>query len=75
MPLVEINDFHALIDNKLFFDQPVKTNKKRVKNLLKCQEIMTMRQEIYQILYIIKIIIDHLYRFIKINKYEYSPTD
>ena len=47
MPLVEINDFHAFIDNKLFFDQPVKTNKKRVKNLLKCQEIMTMQQEIY----------------------------
>ena len=66
MPLVEINDFNALIDNKLFFDQPVKTNKKRVKNLLKCQEIMTMQQEI---------IIDHWYRFIKINKYEYSPTN
>ena len=47
MPLVEINDFNALIDNKLFFDKPVKTNKKRVKNLLKCQEIMTMQQEIY----------------------------
>ena len=27
MPLVEIKDFNALIDNKLFFD-PVKTNKK-----------------------------------------------
>ena len=24
MPLVEIKDFNALIDNKLFFDQPVK---------------------------------------------------
>ena len=75
MPLVEINDFNALIDNKLFFDQPVKTNKKRVKNLLKCQEIMTMQQEVYQTFYVIKIIIDHWYRFIKINKYEYSPTN
>ena len=25
MPLVEIKDFHALIDNEQFFDQPVKT--------------------------------------------------
>ena len=24
MPLVDINDFNALIDNKPFFDQPVK---------------------------------------------------
>ena len=35
MPLVEIKDFNALIDNKTFFDQPVK-NKKHKKNLLKC---------------------------------------
>ena len=28
MPLVEIKDFNALIDNKLFFDHPVKTNMK-----------------------------------------------
>ena len=25
MPLVEIKDFNALIDNKSFFDQPVKS--------------------------------------------------
>ena len=36
IPLIEIKDFDALIDNKPFFDQPVKTNKKRMKNLLKC---------------------------------------
>ena len=47
MPLVEIKDFNALIDDKPFFDQPVKTNKKRMKNLLKCQGIMTKQQEIY----------------------------
>ena len=40
MPLVEIKDFNALIDNKPFFDQPVKTNKKPMKNLLKFQEMM-----------------------------------
>ena len=36
MPLAEIKDFNALIDNTPFFDQPVKRNKKRMKNLLKC---------------------------------------
>ena len=40
MSLVEIKDFNALIDNKPFFDQPVKKNKKRMKNLAKCQETM-----------------------------------
>ena len=32
MPLVEIKDFNVLIDNKPFFDQTVKTNKKHMKN-------------------------------------------
>ena len=44
--LVEIKDFNALIDNKPLFDQPVKTNKKRMKNLLKCQQMMTIQQKI-----------------------------
>ena len=30
MPLAEIKDFNVLIDNKLFFGQPVKTNKNRM---------------------------------------------
>ena len=47
MPLVEIKDFNALFDNKAFFDQPVKTNKKRMKNVSKCQEIMNLQQKIY----------------------------
>ena len=47
MPLVEIKDLNALNDNKLFFNQIVKTNKKRIKNLSKCQEIMIIQQEIY----------------------------
>ena len=47
MPSVEIKDFNALIDNKHFFDISVKTNKKRLKNLLKCQEMLTTQQEIY----------------------------
>ena len=48
MPLVEIKDFNVLIGNKPFFDQPVKTNKKRMRNLLKCQEMMTTQQETYR---------------------------
>ena len=46
IPLVEIKDFNALIDNKPFFDQPVR-NKNRVKNLSKYQETMIIQQEIY----------------------------
>ena len=38
MPLVETKVFNALIDNKILN----KINKKLVKNLLKCQETMTM---------------------------------
>ena len=34
MRLVEIEDFNALIDKKSFFVQPVKTNKKHMKNYL-----------------------------------------
>ena len=54
MLLVDIKDFNALIDNKPFFDQPMKKNnnkkqknKKPVINLLKCQEMMTTQLEIY----------------------------
>ena len=60
LPLAEIKDFNALIDNQSFFDQPVKTNKKRMKNLSKCQEIIIIQQEIYQIFGIIKIHINLL---------------
>ena len=57
MPLVEIKDINALIDSKPFFDQPVKTNKKHMKNLLKCQEMLTIQNEIYSIICIIRNII------------------
>ena len=43
MILVEIKDFNALIDNRSFFDQPEKTNKKSMKNVSKYQEIMTIQ--------------------------------
>ena len=46
-PLVEIKNFNVLIDNKLFFDQLVKINKKHMKNSSKCQEMMTIQQKTY----------------------------
>ena len=45
--LVEVEYFNVLIGNKPVFDQPVKKNKKRMKNLLKCQEMVTIQRESY----------------------------
>ena len=70
MPLVEIKDFNALIDNKLFFDQPA--IKKHMKNLLKCPETMVTQQESSYILCTIKFSINSLHRFIRTSKYDYS---
>ena len=47
MPLVEIKDFKALLDNKPFFNQPVKNKQEACKKLLKCQEMMSMQQDVY----------------------------
>ena len=60
MPLVEIKDFNASIDNKVFFDQPIKKNKKHMKNLSKYQKMVTTQQEIYWIFRIIKVAINLL---------------
>ena len=46
MPLVEIKDFHELIDNKPFIDQPVK-NKEAYEKLMKWQVMTTIQQNIY----------------------------
>ena len=46
MPLVEIKDFNALIDNEPFFDQPVNIKKEAYENLLKWEEMMTIQKEI-----------------------------
>ena len=35
IPLVEIKDFNVLIDNKLFFDQPVKNKEEACEKLVK----------------------------------------
>ena len=56
MSLVEIKDFTTLIDNQLVFEQRIKTNKKRIKELSKCQETMIIQQEIHYSTNIIKII-------------------
>ena len=47
MTLLETKDFNVLIDNNPFFDQPIKANQKRMKNLSKYQELMIMHQETY----------------------------
>ena len=60
MALVYIKDFNTLIDNKIFFDQPVKTEKMCVKDLLKWNEMMTLQQEIYEIICITKTDINSL---------------
>ena len=37
MPLVEIKDFNALLDNKSFFDQPVKNTQEAYEKLVEMQ--------------------------------------
>ena len=45
LPLVEIKDFNALNDSKLFFDHPIKNKKKHLKNISKRQERMIIEQK------------------------------
>ena len=47
MPLVQIKDFNVLIDNKPFFDQPVKNKQEAYEKLIECQDIMIIQQEMY----------------------------
>ena len=65
MPLVEIKDCNALIDNKPFFDQPVKNKQEVYEKLIdyttiKTIKMMFIQQEIYQNICMIKIIINLL---------------
>ena len=39
MPLVEIKEFNALVDNKPFFDQPVKNKQETYENLVEMSRI------------------------------------
>ena len=45
MPLVEIKGFNALIENKPYLINPQIINKKHMKSLSKCQEMITIKQE------------------------------
>ena len=47
MPLVEIKDFNALIDNKPFFDQPIKNKQEAYEKLIEMPKMMIIQQEIY----------------------------
>ena len=54
MPSKEIDGFNPLIDNKTILEHFVEKNKKRMKSLLKIQEIMVLQEETYQIFCIVK---------------------
>ena len=58
MPLVEIKDFNTLIDNKQFFDHPVKNKHEAYEKPVKKR--MTIHQETSYIIYITKSIIKPL---------------
>ena len=45
MPLVEIKGFNALIENNPYLINPQIINKKHMKSLSKCQEMITTKQE------------------------------
>ena len=59
MTLVKIKEFNALIDKPLLM-YPLKRSKTCMKNFLKCQETMTIQQEVYLIFYTIKVNIKSL---------------
>ena len=54
MLLVEIKGFNALIENNPYLINPQIINKKHMKSLSKCQEMMTIKQEPNQIICIIE---------------------
>ena len=45
MPLIQINDFNALSNNTLFFDQPIKIEEEAYEKLVKMS--LTIQQETY----------------------------
>ena len=76
MPLVEIKDFIALIDNKTCFVHPVKNKLEAYEKLIE-----KSRSHVYTRGYLLdnlchsKILYIHWCRFIKTSKYEYSSTN
>ena len=47
MPLVEIKEFNALIDNNPFFDLPVKKKQEAYEKLIEMSRNNAIQQEIY----------------------------
>ena len=45
--MVEIKDFNALLDNKSFFNQPVKSKHEVYEKRFEMSRNMTIQQEIY----------------------------
>ena len=68
MPLLEIKGFNALIDNKTFFDQPGKSKQEAYEKLIEMSRIMAIQQEIYQVICIIKNIINSLVKIYQDKK-------
>ena len=52
MPLFEIKHFNALIDNKQFFEQPVKNKLEAYEKLVEMSKTMTIQKENYYITHI-----------------------
>ena len=50
VPNVQIKDFNVLIDEKSYFDMPIKNEKETQNKLLKWEETMITRQAIYWIM-------------------------
>ena len=77
LQLIEIKDFHVLIDNKPFFDQPMK-NKQEVYeqlNEISRNDNYATGNLLNYLYYENIIIIIYWYKFIKANEYEYYSTN
>ena len=73
MPLVEIKDFNAIIDNKTFLEQPqTRSVWKAYRNFKKG---WLYNRKFITFFVSSKLLLTHLYRFKKTSIYEYSSTD
>ena len=76
MPLVEIKDFSALINNKPFFYQPVKSKQEAYVKLIEMWRNNDYEAgSLLDYLYHQKNCKTHWYWFIKTNKCQYSSTN
>ena len=75
MPLVEIKDFNALIDNKPFFDQPVKNKQEVYDKLTEMSRNHIFNRKFIRLFVSSKLLQTYWYRFIQTNKYKYSSIN